>query len=244
MTYALSPAEIEEMSTEQIDEIVRREFTFDSFRWQNENHVKINETFRADGLNRVLYKCPHCMSEGKTLGKGTKISCTQCGKSYTLDEYGALVADGGEGKFTYVSDWYEWERQCVRKEIERGEYSLDVPVDICMTIDTKHLYHIGAGKLHHGTDGFKLESNDGTLNYEQKPKASYTVNSDFNWYELGDIISIGNNENLFYCFPKVEGDVVAKTRLAAEEIYKIEIARQKAEREAKKQSKQDAQDAQ
>jgi hypothetical protein len=27
---------------------------------------------------------------------------------------------------------------------------------------------------------------------------------------------------LYYCFPKCEGDFVAKTRLAAEEIYKIE----------------------
>ena len=40
------------------------------------------------------------------------------------------------------------------------------------------------------------------------------------WYELGDVICIGNGEHLFYCFP--QGNVpVAKARLAAEELYKL-----------------------
>ena len=51
---------------------------------------------------------------------------------------------------------------------------------------------------------------------------------------LGDILddrislvaklSIGNNDTLYYCFPK-DGDVVAKTRLAAEELYKMKKTR-------------------
>jgi hypothetical protein len=38
------------------------------------------------------------------------------------------------------------------------------------------------------------------------------------------VISIGNRSALYYCFPKTEGDVVAKARLAAEELYKIKKA--------------------
>ncbi|MBQ1412775.1 MAG: 1-acyl-sn-glycerol-3-phosphate acyltransferase [Clostridia bacterium] len=41
------------------------------------------------------------------------------------------------------------------------------------------------------------------------------------WYELGDMICIGNSKALYYCFPKEGGDVVAKTRLAAEEYYRL-----------------------
>ena len=37
---------------------------------------------------------------------------------------------------------------------------------------------------------------------------------------MGDIICIGNQDVLYYCFPQ-GGDVVAKTRLAAEELYKL-----------------------
>jgi RIO-like serine/threonine protein kinase len=49
--------------------------------------------------------------------------------------------------------------------------------------------------------------------------ASHSLNSDFFWYELGDVIGIGNRSELYYCFPK-DKDVVTKARLAAEEIYK------------------------
>ena len=35
------------------------------------------------------------------------------------------------------------------------------------------------------------------------------------------MICIGDHKTLYYCFPLEEGDVVAKTRLAAEELYKI-----------------------
>jgi hypothetical protein len=51
--------------------------------------------------------------------------------------------------------------------------------------------------------------------------ASYSLYSDYYWYETGDVICIGNANVLYYCFPKDGRDVVAKTRLATEEIYKI-----------------------
>ena len=54
-----------------------------------------------------------------------------------------------------------------------------------------------------------------------KPTASYSLYSDYYWYELGDMICIGNNDILYYCFPKEGGDVVAKTRLAAEELFQM-----------------------
>lgn len=60
---------------------------------------------------------------------------------------------------------------------------------------------------------------DGKLNYFQPSESLYTLNADFNWYEIGDVIGIGDKEMLYYCFPK-EKIPVAKARLATEEIYK------------------------
>ena len=50
----------------------------------------------------------------------------------------------------------------------------------------------------------------------------YTLASDmdFNWYEIGDVICIGDKNCLYYCFPK-QKDVVTKARFAAEELYKL-----------------------
>ena len=224
--YLISPEEAKTLTEQEINERIQAEFSFDNFAWQKENNIKITESFRADGLNRVLYKCPHCMTEGKMVGRGITVRCEACGVSYTLCEDGSLSCDNAEGKFTHVPDWYKWEREQVRQEIERGEYKLDVPVEIRVMADYKAIYRIGEGRLIHDGNGFTLTGCDGQLEYKQTPIFSYSLYADYFWYEIGDVICIGDRKRLYYCFPQY--DVVAKTRLAAEELYKMK-SRQKTE---------------
>ena len=223
VTYLISPEEIEKLSADEINEKIKKAFSFDSFKWQQENNIVINEDFRADGLERVLYKCPHCLSEGTTAGKGIYLSCKSCGKTYELTELGYLKATDGDSAFTHVPDWFNWERAEVKREIERGEYLLDIDVDVYMLVDYKALYSIGDGHLRHEDDGFHLVGANGELDYKQSSLASYTLNADYFWYEIGDMISIGNKRHLFYCFPKNSNAIVAKAKMAAEELYKIKF---------------------
>ena len=220
--YLLSKEEIAEMGDEELTEFIKTAFFFDSFRWQKENSVRITEATRADGLHRVLYKCPVCESEGKMMGEGVKLTCTACGKEYTLDEFGSLVSSDG---FLHVPDWFKWQREKVREELASGDYFYEGEVDILVSVDTKRLYSVGEGKLTHSKDGFHLVGCDGELDFTQKPLTSHSVYADLNWYEIGDMISVGDNEKLFYCFPKDKSTPVAKLRLAAEELYKIERAK-------------------
>ena len=224
MTYLLSPEEIREKSAEEINMILAEQFDFDNFRWQQENRVKIDEPFRADGLNRVLYKCPHCLAEGRTVGRGTELRCEACGRTYELDEYGSLAAKDGEAAFDHIPDWYRWERECVRRELEEGTYRLDIPVDILMMVNMKCVYRVREGRLCHDAEGFSLEGCGGRLHYRQSPLASYSLYADYFWYEIGDMICVGDNKVLYYCFPKNGEDVVAKTRIAAEELYRMKRA--------------------
>ena len=102
-----------------------------------------------------------------------------------------------------------------------------MPVKIGLMIDYKGLYMVGDGRLTHSAEGFVLDGCGGDLHYEQKPRTTYTLNSDFFWYEIGDVIGIGNRDCLYYCFPEaVDGKItpVAKARLATEEIYKMTMA--------------------
>lgn len=222
MEYILSPEDISKMSADDINAIVHEEFAkIDNFRWQQQNEIVINEKFRADGLNRVLYKCPHCHTEGKMIGKGTMLKCEHCSKEYELTELGYIRALDGDTEFSHIPDWYKWERECVKKEIEDGTYKLDLDVDICTIIDTKCVYNIGSGRLVHDKDGFRLTGCDGRLDYHQKPLSTYCINADYLWYEIGDMISVGDTKAFYYCFPKDSCDVVTKARLAAEELYKF-----------------------
>ncbi len=219
--YLLSPEDIKNKSVEELNEIVNEKFSFDNFRWQKETGLVIDDPYRAEGLNRLLYKCPCCKTEGQTVGAGTTLTCNACGKVYEMTELGEMRALEGETEFSHIPDWFKWERACVREEIEQGRYALNVPVDICLMVDTKTIYSVGEGTLEHNENGFRLRSVDGVLDYRQGASAVYCINADFYWYQIADTINIGDFNAQYYCFPKSGGDVAAKTRLAAEELFKM-----------------------
>ena len=221
-----TPEELKAMTVAELDAKLDETFGFDNFRWQQENNVKITESFRADGLNRILYKCPHCGTEGKTEGKGITFTCHHCGAKYELTELGKLQALNVEPKFDHIPDWYAWQRSQVRQELADGTYCLDQEVDIGVMVNFKAIYMVGSGRLTHTNEGFSLVGCDGRLQYEQGPLTCYSLYADYYWYEIGDVICIGNNDVLYYCFPK-GGDVVAKTRIATEELYKMKKQRPK-----------------
>ena len=221
LRYVLSAEEIEKMTAEEIDAVIKKEFSFDAFRWQQENKICINEPFRADGLERILYKCPHCNAEGSMEGKGISLRCSACGESWELTEYGFMKGASGQTRFEHIPHWYEWQRECVRGELERGDYGFCVPVDIYAVVNTRGVYKIGKGELSHSVEGFSLRGCDGKLEYSQKSVSLYTLNSDFYWYCLGDVIGIGNSKILYYCMPTEDRYAVGKARLATEEIFKL-----------------------
>ncbi|MBR2397766.1 MAG: 1-acyl-sn-glycerol-3-phosphate acyltransferase [Clostridia bacterium] len=224
MKYLLSPEEIKNMSAEEINAIIRKEFSFDQFRWQQENNIKITEKNRADRLERVLYKCPHCLKEGEMVGLGTTLTCKACGKVYELTESGKILALEGDTEFDHVPNWYSWQRDCVKKELLNDEYHYEDFVDLYAVKDTKALYKLGDARLVQNKEGLTLYDLDGKIIFEQKPKYTYTLNADFFWYELDDIVCIGNMDVSYYSIPK-NNKCVAKMRLFAEELYKMEMGK-------------------
>ena len=114
----------------------------------------------------------------------------------------------------------------VRQDILDGTYLLDTDVDIAVQVNLDGVFMIGKGHLTHDLNGFHLTGCDGKLDYTQKPQSCYGLYADYYWYEIADTICIGNNDVLYYCFPK-GGDPVAKTRLAVEELYKLKKKRKR-----------------
>ena len=69
--------------------------------------------------------------------EGKHVFCNQCGHKWEMSEYGELNAVEGETYFSHIPSWYEWQRECVRKEIEEGRYLLNVPCKIKSLPNTK-----------------------------------------------------------------------------------------------------------
>ena len=213
--------EIQQLSVQELSDGIDRAFGFDHFAWQKQQGLELDQPFRADGLHRILYKCPHCGAEGKMEGKGIHLTCHACGKQWELTPLGEMKALDGETEISHIPDWYRWERQQVRQEILDGTYRLSEDVKIAMQVDYKAIYMVGEGHLTHDASGFHLIGCGGKLDYSQKPQNSYSLYADYYWYEIADCICIGDNEVHYFCFPKDPSVSVAKLRLAAEEMYKL-----------------------
>ena len=218
--------EIKEKSVDELDALIAEAFSFDNFAWQRDNKVSIDVPFRADGLHRILYKCPHCGTENQMEGKGIHLTCHACNTQWTMDEYGQLSAKDADTVYPHIPDWYRWQRECVRRELEEGTYLLDEDVDIAVQVNLDGVCMIGEGHLTHNLNGFQLTGADGKLEYSQSPTHSHTLYSDYYWYEIGDVIGIGDNEFSYFCFPK-QNISVTKARLATEELYKMKKQRKR-----------------
>ena len=221
--------ELKELSVAELDARLDEAFSFDNFAWQRDNRISIDVPFRADGLHRILYKCPHCGAENRMEGKGIHLTCHACGRQWEMDEFGQLHALEGETEYPHIPDWYAWERECVRKELEDGTYLLDTDVQIGIQVNLDGICMIGTGHLTHDANGFHLTGADGQLDYTQSPVAAHTLYADYYWYEIGDVIGIGNNEFSYFCFPGADVSVT-KARLATEELYKLQKAARRRKR--------------
>ncbi|MBR2615716.1 MAG: hypothetical protein IKC69_03465 [Clostridia bacterium] len=153
-------------------------------------------------------------------GEGITLTCGACGASYEMKEDGTLAATEGETEFSHIPDWYAWERQTVRRELEEGTYRLDVPVSVGVICDHKAMYLVGEGRLVHTREGMTLYDDKGRAVFTQDPWGSHSLNVDFFFYEMGDMIGIGSKDRLYYCFVQ-KGVPVTKARLAAEEMYEM-----------------------
>ncbi len=225
MTQILSAEDVQALTADEINAAVRRAMQYDEYKYQKENGILITEPYRAEGLHKVLYQCPHCKTESKMATEGTELFCTQCGKRWTLLEDGQLKANEGETEFSHIPDWYEWQREQVRKQIEEGNYSFSDEVEVYSLPRCMKFESLGKGKLTHDSqNGYILEGFYNGEPYCIRRAASemYGVHIEYDYCYVKpfDCIDISTEKDSFYCYP-TQQNVVTKLSLATEEIFKL-----------------------
>jgi DNA-directed RNA polymerase subunit RPC12/RpoP len=237
LTLTLTPEQIKGMSTDEVNAALRKAFAYDDYRYQKENGIRITEKFRAQGMHKILYQCPHCMSEAGMASEGADIFCRDCGKRWTLSEDGTLKANEGETEFSHVPDWFEWEREQVKTQIERGEYHFEDEVDVHSLPRCWKFEPLGKATLTHDPEnGFILTGHyrgkDYRIQREPLQINSLHVEYDFPHIKPFDCVDISTENDSFYCFPTKE-NVVTKLAFATEIIYQRKEQEAKEKRAAK-----------
>ena len=231
MTQILTAEQVAKMSVDEINAAVKEALTYDDYRYQKENGILITEPYRAEGIHKILYQCPHCKAESKMDSKGTELFCTECGKRWNLNEDGTLSALSGETEFSHVPDWFEWERQEVRRQIENGEYSFSDEVEVYSLPRCWRFINIGRATLSHDAEnGFILKGNYRDADYyiQRQPLETNSLHIEYDYCYIKpfDCVDVSTENDSFYCYPTKE-NVVTKLAFATEEIYKMNIEKKR-----------------
>lgn len=221
MTQILTPEQIKAMTAAEIHRVLWESFQYDDFRWQAEHQIKITHPNRAQGLHSLLYKCPACNCENETDSRGSKLWCNHCKKEWEMDEYGRLHALKGNTEFTHIPDWSNWERECVRKEIENGTYYFEDTVQVETLPSSLRFYKQGTGRFIQTPEETRLEcicyGKPYTLVRSAKDLESMHIEYDYLGH--GDCIDISIPDDSFWCYLS-KRDAITKISFATEEMHK------------------------
>lgn len=231
-TQILTAEQAATLPVEEINAIVRKALWYDDYQYQKENGILITEPYRAEGMHKILYQCPHCMTESKMSSAGTELFCTACGKRWNLNEDGTLSALEGGTEFSHVPDWFEWEREQVKQQVENGTYRFEDDVDVYSQPRCWQFIHLGAAHLTHDPEnGFVLEGfyRGKPYRVQRQPLQTNSLHIEYDYCYIKpfDCVDVSTEKDSFFCYPVTKTDVVTKMAFATEAIYQMKSTRKK-----------------
>ncbi len=221
-TQVLTAEESATLSVEEINARIRDAFAYDDYAYQKNSGIKITEPFRAEGMEKILYQCPHCRAEHEMASAGAELFCTVCQKRWTLHEDGTLSANDGNTEFSHVPDWFLWQRENVRREVREGRYSFTDEVEVYSMPRCWRFEKLGKATVTHDANGFTLHGVYRGEEYEiiRTPRETNSLHVEYDYCYLRpeDCFDISVENDSFYCYP-TKKNVVTKLAFAVEELY-------------------------
>ena len=216
----LRPEELERLSVEEINARIREAFVYDEYAWQKEKGVRVDKPWRAEGLHKVLYQCPCCGTEYRMNSRGARLFCEGCGAAWEMTQLGELRSVSGETRFSHIPDWYEWERENVRREVKAGKYSFSCTAHVDALPKDRYI-PIGKARLRHDMTGFTLDTErEGTVHIPAK--IQYSCHIEYEYLgKYGDCIDLNTPTDTLYIYPEDCLFSVTKIALATEELYRL-----------------------
>ena len=216
--------DLENLSAQEIQEKIEAKFYNSEEEWMELKGIKINYENRAVGLERILYKCPHCGTEFEMSSETHFLKCNHCGVTYDYLENGHLECVNGETKFDYPSKWYKWEKECVKQEIIDGTYHFDDDVRV------EKLMGAGIGFVpleghHHLThdinEGFNVKGTDNDFFFHRSSLQSYALHIEYNYEDRGAFLELADNKDVYFIYPLNKKAYLTKLHFAVEHIYDL-----------------------
>ncbi|MEG1613705.1 MAG: lysophospholipid acyltransferase family protein [Clostridia bacterium] len=220
MKQILSKEDIAKSSIEEINNVI-----FDCLQYNDnvsliESGKKIKGNALAEGLEKLLYKCPNCGAEFYNKTSGNELWCSKCLNRVVYNKNSLITAKGGDKVFDRVDLWFDFQKQAIKKEIENSQFEMKDQVNVSITNDETHLFEIvGQGELRLSFVGLNYtgeccgKSVELTFPIETMPTVPYIIGK-----------SLDTNDGVkVYRFSFLNRMPSVKYVLAVEELYRQSV---------------------
>lgn len=204
----------EEITSLSVDEIYRRiveNLAYDDYAYQLEHGIEIDVPDLVEGLEGILYKCPNCGAEFAMSAHGNTLTCCKCGYSVTQNALGQLVG----GKYDKVTDWYAWQRQCVKEELQSGGYGFSDYFRAEKLVG-KNYVDLGEAMVTHDAEGLSAEFCGQRLFYKVGVFYTLSFNNDYIFLPTEEAVYRFRREQKMGCTTKLNLAIEEQTKLLEE----------------------------
>jgi lysophospholipid acyltransferase (LPLAT)-like uncharacterized protein len=116
-----SAAQLQEMSTDEVLALIRRDLHEDAYARQMQSPAKYTGKSLAESIEAALYLCPACGQIGNIQSRGDRFFCW-CGLDMRYLETGMLKSMGdGDARFATVTDWDLWQQSMTEELADRAQ---------------------------------------------------------------------------------------------------------------------------
>ena len=103
----ITKEQIKDMSTDTISKTINNALYHNDYEYQREHMIPHKGKKLAEGIENVVYVCPHCESVNTITSKGNEIYCSTCKAKGNVDDYGFIHGF----KFDNLIDWNQFQRE-------------------------------------------------------------------------------------------------------------------------------------
>jgi len=191
LNYKLSitKEELQEMSLEQVTEIVNKELYHNEYDYQRLAKIPHRGKNLAEGLENVVYVCPHCQAVNTIVTHGNSFHCSACNKEGYIDEFGFLH------DFVYdnLVDWNKYQLNFTDK-LRETEFTSGGLLSY-MKLETYEQVEVGKIRLKHTLGELIISGSlNKTISISEITNPTITLRRDFgfNHEDLHYLIKLDN----------------------------------------------------
>ena len=227
MDYSLlfTPDMLEELTVEQIYEKILQKISYNDFAFNKEaRHKYVGKKPNAQGIDKILYKCPDCKKEHTLRVEGDTIQCKNCDFAVAVNEYYDLISVSGNVLPENIDEWFKWQRRCVAKEVQTPSFEMHLDGSLCTILvdklrkPPKNQKVLSVGRATLTNQGLSFEGVfDGEIvNFFFDAKSIYSITCSTKGF-----LEFYHNNDYYMMIPKDPRQGLIKWTIAAEEIHNL-----------------------